>query len=67
MELKKVAVVAESYPFCPHNPGSPVANDATLKLAACVPNLYIHETMSIDVPWCSDISTKEDFFEEVKY
>jgi galactonate dehydratase len=68
MELKKIAAIAESYhiPFCPHNPSGPVANAATLQLAACVPNFYIHETMSSDVPWRSDISTEEVYFEEGK-
>ncbi|MFN3377847.1 MAG: galactonate dehydratase [Runella zeae] len=65
MELKKIAAMAEAYhiPFCPHNPSGPVANAATLQLAACVPNFYLLETMSSDVPWRSEISTEEVQFE----
>jgi galactonate dehydratase len=61
MELKKIAAMAEAYhiPICPHNPSGPVANAATLQLAACVPNFYLLETMSSDVPWRKDISTED--------
>jgi galactonate dehydratase len=60
MELKKIAAMAEAYhiPICPHNPSGPIANAATLQLAACVPNFYLLETMSSDVPWRKDISTE---------
>lgn len=65
MELKKIAAMAEAYhiPICPHNPSGPVANAATLQLAACLPNFYLLETMSSDVPWRSEISTEEVRFE----
>jgi len=65
MELKKIAAMAEAYhiPICPHNPSGPVANAATLQLAACVPNFYLLETMSSDVPWRKDISTEDVKFE----
>lgn len=65
MELKKIAAMAEAYhiPICPHNPSGPIANAATLQLAACVPNFYLLETMSSDVPWRKDISTEEVKFE----
>ncbi len=65
MELKKIAAMAEAYhiPFCPHNPSGPIANAATLQLAACVPNFYLLETMSSDVPWRKSISTEEVKFE----
>ncbi len=58
MELKKIAAMAEVHhiPFCPHNPSGPVANAATLQLAACVPNFAFLETMSSDIPWRKDIS-----------
>lgn len=48
MELKKIAAVAEVYyiPFAPHNPSGPVANAATLQLAACCPNFSILEMMN---------------------
>jgi galactonate dehydratase len=59
-ELKKIAAMAECYhlPICPHNPSGPVANAATLQLAACTPNFYLLETMSSDVPWRNEISTE---------
>jgi galactonate dehydratase len=65
MELKKIAAMAETYhiPICPHNPSGPIANAATLQLAACVPNFYLLETMSSDVPWRKSISTEEVKFE----
>jgi len=65
MELKKIAAMAEAYhiPICPHNPSGPVANAATLQLAACTPNFYLLETMSSDVPWRAEISTEEIRFE----
>ena len=61
MELKKIAAIAEaSYiPFAPHNPSGPVANAATLQLAACCPNFYILEIMENDVPWRKDITNEE--------
>ena len=60
-ELKKIAAMAEAYhiPICPHNPSGPVANAATLQLAACTPNFYLLETMSSDVPWRVDVSTEQ--------
>lgn len=53
MELKKIAAMSESYyiPFAPHNPSGPVANAATLQLAACCPNFTILEIMYSDVEW----------------
>ena len=41
--------------FCPHNPSGPVANAATLQLAACVPNFRILEMMMTDVPYRAEI------------
>lgn len=57
MELKKIAAEAESryIPFAPHNPSGPVANAATLQLAATCPNFEILEIMYSDVPWRKDI------------
>ena len=56
-EIKKIAAMAETnhVPICPHNPSGPVANAATLQLAACLPNFYLLETMSSDVPWRKDV------------
>jgi len=67
-EVKKIAAMAEAYhiPICPHNPSGPVANAATLQLAGNLPNFYLLETMSSDVPWRSEISTEEVRFENGK-
>lgn len=53
MELKKIAAAAEAdyIPFAPHNPSGPVANAATLQLAACCPNFCILEIMYSDVSY----------------
>lgn len=53
VELKKIAAIAESnyIPFAPHNPSGPVANAATLQLAACCPNFCILEIMYSDVDY----------------
>ncbi|HMF70863.1 MAG TPA: enolase C-terminal domain-like protein, partial [Flavitalea sp.] len=63
-EIKKIAAMAEAYhiPICPHNPSGPVANAATLQLAACIPNFFLLETMSNDVPWRSEIASEEIIF-----
>jgi len=63
-EIKKIAAMAEAYhiPVCPHNPSGPVANAATLQLAACIPNFFMLETMSNDVPWRSEIASEEVIF-----
>ena len=60
MELKKIAAVAEAYyiPFAPHNPSGPVANAATLQLAACCPNFSILEIMYSDVDWRKDVTNE---------
>jgi galactonate dehydratase len=66
MEVKKIAAMAEAYhlQICPHNPSGPIANAATLQLAACIPNFYLLETMSNDVPWRSEISTEDVRFKD---
>lgn len=58
MELKKIAAEAETryIPFAPHNPSGPVANAATLQLAATCPNFCILEIMYSDVEWRKDVS-----------
>jgi galactonate dehydratase len=67
-ELRKIAAIAESHhiPFCPHNPSGPVANAATLQLAASQPGFYLLETMASDVPWrkeiCNESVTLRDGF-----
>ena len=57
MELKKIAAEAECryIPFAPHNPSGPVANAATLQLAAACPNFSILEIMYSDVVWRGDV------------
>lgn len=57
MESKKIAAVADSYyiPFAPHNPSGPVANAATLQLAACCQNFEILEIMYNDVDYRCDV------------
>ncbi|MEN6407048.1 MAG: galactonate dehydratase [Thermoguttaceae bacterium] len=56
-EMKKIAAMAETHyiPICPHNPSGPVANAATLQLAACLPSFYLLETMAGDVSWRKDV------------
>ena len=60
MELKKIAAIAETkyIPFAPHNPSGPVANAATLQLAACCPNFCILEIMYSDVDYRKDITNE---------
>lgn len=57
-ELKKIAAEAECryMGFVPHNPSGPVANAATLQLAAACPNFSILEIMYSDVEWRKDIT-----------
>lgn len=61
MELKKIASVAETYyiPFAPHNPSGPVANAATLQIAACCPNFEILEIMNSDVTWRKEVCNEK--------
>ncbi len=65
MEIKKISAMAEAHhiPVCPHNPSGPVANAATLQLAACVQNFYLLETMATDIPWRADITNEVVNFE----
>jgi galactonate dehydratase len=60
-EIKKIAAQAEAnyLGICPHNPSGPVANAATLQIAASTPNFYLLETMATDVPWRRDICNEE--------
>lgn len=65
LELKKIAAMAEMHyiPFAPHNPSGPVANAATLQLAACVPNFAILEIMATDVAYRKDITDERLHYE----
>ena len=64
-EVRKIAAMAEAHHIavCPHNPSGPVANSATLQLAACMPNFYLLETMATDIPYRKDITTEVVRFE----
>ena len=66
METRQIASMAEAayIPFCPHNPSGPVANAATLQLAACTPNFSFLETMSSDVPWRADVTDEALVFRD---
>lgn len=66
MELKKIAAEAECryMAFAPHNPSGPVANAATLQLAACCPNFTILEIMYSDVEWRKDICNESLEYED---
>jgi galactonate dehydratase len=61
MELKKIAALAEAHyiPFAPHNPSGPVANAATLHLAACCMNFSIVEIMYSDVVYRKDVTDEK--------
>ena len=58
LELRKIAALAEAdyIPFAPHNPSGPVANAATLQLAACCQNFSILEIMYSDVTYRADVT-----------
>jgi hypothetical protein len=65
MELKKIAAIAEAnyIPFAPHNPSGPIANAATLQLAACCPNFAILEIMYSDVDYRKFITNENLSYE----
>jgi galactonate dehydratase len=65
-ELKKIAAMAETHslPVCPHNPLGPGTTHATLQLAACVPNFWLLEIMSADVPYRGELTTEALRFED---
>ena len=65
-ELKKIASQAECkyIGFAPHNPSGPVANAATLQIAACCPNFSILEIMYSDVDWRKDVTDENLVYKE---
>ena len=65
-ELKKIGAMAECYylGFAPHNPSGPVANAASLQLAACCPNFSILEIMNSDVTYRKDITNEDLKYED---
>lgn len=66
MELKKIAAEAECryVAFAPHNPSGPVANAATLQLAATCQNFEILEIMYSDVEWRADVTNEALRYED---
>lgn len=64
-EMRRIAALAETWQvtFCPHNPSGPVANAATVQLAATVPNFVYLETMATDVPWRTDVAREQCRFD----
>ncbi len=65
MELKKLAAIAEAnyIAFAPHNPSGPIANAATLQIAACCPNFNILEIMYSDVDYRQEITNESLLYE----
>lgn len=65
LELHRIASMAQTWQvsFCPHNPSGPVANAATLQLAACTPGFGWLETMATDVPWRRDVAQESCSFD----
>lgn len=65
-ECRKIAAMSEAcyIPFAPHNPSGPVANAATLQLAACTPNFELLEIMVSDVLWRQDVTNEALEFED---
>lgn len=61
MELKKISAAADAHyiSFAPHNPSGPVANAASLQLAACCPNFHILEIVYDDVTWRKDVTDEK--------
>ena len=60
-EMRMLGAEAEArhIGFCPHNLSGPVANAATLQLAACVPNFVMLEMMMTDVPYRAEICDED--------
>lgn len=67
-ELVKIAAEAESryLAFAPHNPSGPVANAATLQVAAVCPNFCMLESMFSDVTWRADVCDERLTFQNGK-
>ena len=61
----QIAAIAEAnyIPFAPHNPSGPIANAATLQLAACCPNFCILEIMYSDVDYRKYITNENLTYE----
>ena len=63
---KRVAHLAHDHlvPVAPHNPVGPVMNAMTLHLSVAIPNFKVFETVSIDVPWRSELVRETLRFED---
>lgn len=64
MAVKKMAAMAETFyvAMAPHNPSGPVANVASLTLAANLSNFRILEIMLTDVSWRKELTDEEVVF-----
>jgi galactonate dehydratase len=65
LAMKKMAAMAENHylSFAPHNPSGPVANAASLQLAANLNNFFILEIMLTDVAWRPELTNEEVVFD----
>lgn len=65
-ELRRIAAMAETHhvAVCPHNPSGPVANAATLQVAASAPNFFLLETMFSDVPHRREVTDEAVGFKD---
>lgn len=63
--VKKMAAMCETYytALAPHNPSGPVANAATLNLAASINDFRILEIMLYDVSWRKELTNEKVVFE----
>ncbi len=64
--IQKMAAMAEAcyVALAPHNPSGPVANAATLHLAASLPGFRILEIMLTDVKWRAELTDEQVRFED---
>ncbi len=64
--IKKMSAMAEPYyvEMAAHNPSGPIANAATLQLAANLPNYFVHEIMLTDVSWRPELTNEVVEFED---
>lgn len=64
--VKKMAAMCETYyaALAPHNPSGPVANAATLQLAASINDFRILEIMLTDVSWRRELTNEKVVFEK---
>ena len=64
--IRKMAAMAEPYyiSIAPHNPSGPVANAATLHLAASLPGFRILEICLTDVSWRKELTNERVVFDK---